>query len=225
MAGTIVFDSAQPDGHSFSVLSNTGTTLLTANGTNFIVSNTTGAVVLSANASAGLIAPTITSPVLSGTTTGTYTLGGTPKFPAGHVLQVVNNTYTTGQTFSSITQLNFQSTGLTATITPAYTTSKILIFVTACHQGQHNTNIGSTLQVIRGASTVVAGAIGSHSPGTNGETDASVGAFTALDSPATTSATTYTVQIAPFNGTTTLYFNRTYGRTGFTAYITLMEIA
>jgi len=41
MAGTIVFDSAQPDGHSFSVLSNTGTTLLTAN-TNAIVCTTAG---------------------------------------------------------------------------------------------------------------------------------------------------------------------------------------
>jgi hypothetical protein len=75
MAGKIVFDSAQPDGHSFSVLSNTGTTLLSANGTQIVANTslafrgaTSGSITLAAPAVAG--SNTLTLPVASDTLVG-----------------------------------------------------------------------------------------------------------------------------------------------------------
>lgn len=47
-----------------------------------------------------LTAPTISSPVLSGTVTGTYTLGGTPTFPATVVLTTASQTLT-GKTLTA----------------------------------------------------------------------------------------------------------------------------
>lgn len=49
-----------------------------------------------------LTAPTISSPVLSGTITGTYTIGGTPTFPAT-VLTTTNSVTVSGKTLTSPT--------------------------------------------------------------------------------------------------------------------------
>jgi len=57
-----------------------------------------------------LTAPTISSPVLSGTLTGTYTLGGTPTFPAAVVTltgsQTLTNKVLTSPTINSATITN-----------------------------------------------------------------------------------------------------------------------
>ena len=134
---------------------------------------------------------------------------------AGAVLQVVTFKYTTGQTFSSITALNYQDTGLTASITPS----------SASHAGPSSGNIGSTLALKR-VSTRIAEGVGNHTPATNGEVDTPTGNIIVLDSPASTSSVAYTVQIAPRSSTATIYFNRNYAvASGFDAFITLMEIA
>lgn len=49
-----------------------------------------------------LTAPTISNPVLSGTVTGTYTIGGTPTFPAT-VLTTTNSVTVSGKTLTSPT--------------------------------------------------------------------------------------------------------------------------
>ena len=144
---------------------------------------------------------------------------------AGAVLQVVTFKYTTGQTFSSITALNYQDTGLTASITPSSASNKVLALVTASHAGPSSGNIGSTLALKR-VSTRIAEGVGNHTPATNGEVDTPTGNIIVLDSPASTSSVAYTVQIAPRSSTATIYFNRNYAvASGFDAFITLMEIA
>lgn len=143
----------------------------------------------------------------------------------GKVLQVVNFYYTTGQSFS-LSGGAYTDTGLTATITPSATTSKILVLVSVMHQTAYfgSANVNSSVRLKRN-STVITDPIGSH-PGTvnNAETIAPVSSINYLDSPATTSATTYTVQTAPTNGSQIVYFNRNYSATGWGSFITLMEI-
>lgn len=149
------------------------------------------------------------------------------NFGAGAALQVVTFKYSTGQTFSSIASLTYQDTGLTASITPSSTNSKVLVLVTASHQSAYTgtSNIGSTLAVKRGSTRIIEG-VGNHvATISNGETLTPTGNIVVLDSPASTSSVTYTVQIAPRGATTTVYFNRNYSVTGFDATITLMEIA
>jgi len=140
--------------------------------------------------------------------------------PTGSVLQVVNATYGTQ---TSVSTNSWTDSGLTATITPKFTTSKILVLV--CHTGvkkeSSNTAMGSRL--LRGATTILNfdGLSGfSNSSGQN----AVATSATYLDSPATTSATTYKTQINSQANSATVVVNDYYTDRS-TSTITLMEIA
>jgi hypothetical protein len=108
----------------------------------------------------------------------------------GKVLQVVEGTYQIGVNSSSST---YADTGLTATITPSSATSKILVFVN--QNGNYNANSSGTnsigLRILRGA-TEIARCTGMYTatPNQQGTTLS----LSKLDSPATTSATTYKTQ-------------------------------
>ena len=116
----------------------------------------------------------------------------------GKVLQVVQTTYSTATTIAST---SFTDTGLSVTITPSASTSKVLILGSQSLFIQRNAkSIGGGLQLVRG-STSIMDQTGSASGGVfiegTGLTDAylgSVNPINYLDSPATTSATTYKVQ-------------------------------
>lgn len=89
-------------------------------------------------------------------------------------------------------------TGLSVTITPSASTSKILVLINL----QMGTQVGVTncfARLVRGATTIAVGdAAGSRIPTTIfGPASAAnpMGSMAFLDSPATTSATTYKVQI------------------------------
>jgi len=87
------------------------------------------------------------------------------------------------------------------------------------------TNVPVLMRVIRGASTVIGGPSGAVTVGSNCEVLAPTTSTNNLDSPATTSSVTYTVQIAPIGATITMYFNRNYNiASGFESQITLMEV-
>ena len=123
--------------------------------------------------------------------------GGVPVWAApaggGKVLQVVEGSTST-QTSSSST--SFSDSGLTATITPTSATSKVLVIVNQSGTGKTNGNVDSNLQIqlLRGATV-----LGTHY--VIGYTGTSLVNFVGsanlmkLDSPATTSATTYKTQI------------------------------
>jgi hypothetical protein len=153
---------------------------------------------------------------------------------AGAVLQVVSTTLTTG--FSTSVNNSYAAvTGLTAVITPSSATSKIMVFVTMTVGSDTNY---LNAQLTKGG-TAISGAIattaGSRTVGTASfwpvQTYGTYGlAFNYLDSPATTSATTYGVQIGS-SGAVTLCVNQSQsddnssGRTRGTSTITVMEIA
>lgn len=144
-----------------------------------------------------------------------------------NIIQVVYSIYSTGQSFSTSGANTYYDTGLTASITPSSASNKILVLVTASHQSAYNGqgNIGSALGLKRN-STRIAGYVGDHvGTVTNAENIMPTGNLIMLDSPASTSAVTYTVQVATVGGSQTVYFNRTYSQTGFDSFITLMEVA
>ena len=105
------------------------------------------------------------------------------------VLQVVADSNST-QTFTNGT--NYVNTGLTATITPQFSTSKILILVSQNGLLKVNdTSMG--LRLVRGATVI--SQIGLSLMRTDSAAVNATSASTSyLDSPATTSATTYFTQ-------------------------------
>jgi hypothetical protein len=142
----------------------------------------------------------------------------TPAGGGGKVLQVVNVVYST-QTSNNTGTL--ADTGLTATITPTLATSKILVIVNQGGVTKTNNNSNSGVQVVllRGVTTLATFAQYETYSGTAMEMYGSCG-VNYLDSPATTSATTYKTQfLNRFNG------NGVRAQSDSTAStITLMEI-
>jgi hypothetical protein len=164
---------------------------------------------------------TLSSPAVSGTTTltlpttsGTVLTNGTnTNFPTGSVLQVVQGTLSTTPSTNSAT---YVTTGLAATITPKSSTSKILIIANGSYysastgNGYYTIYRGVTnLEITSGRGFAEINFAG----GTGGVMTVSY-----LDSPATTSATTYTIYTKQ---SVLVYFPVD----GATAAITLMEIA
>jgi len=115
----------------------------------------------------------------------------------GKVLQVVNNKTSTNVTSAST---SYADTGLTATITPTLSTSKILVLVNQAGCGKQSSDTALQLQLLRGASVLaklegIGGYTGTAAQNFIGSVSSSY-----LDSPATTSATTYKTQLASFGG-------------------------
>jgi hypothetical protein len=139
-------------------------------------------------------------------------------FPAGNVLQVVTGSTTTT---SSTTSTTLTASNLSASITPKFTTSKILVL---CGVSITNTTNGafSNATIYRGSSTNLAGGTNVLSTYTmNGTSWVWIPSTMAItDSPATTSSTTYTVYFAASGGGTA-YVNNSAS----TGTILLLEIA
>jgi hypothetical protein len=140
----------------------------------------------------------------------------------GKVLQVVQGTYGTQ---ASSTSSTFADTGLTATITPSAASSKILVmqFTANCYKSGADNYL--TLKLLRGATVIhwISGlAIGTGTTGT------AIAALTSsyLDSPATTSATTYKMQFANRNSgaTGTVFTNYTAESQDVVSTMILLEI-
>ena len=112
---------------------------------------------------------------------------------AFRVLQVVQSSTASATSNSTNT---YADTGLTATITPSATSSKILVMFAQNGNSKNSGNVGNSvdLRVMRGATEVNTVAIASGFNGTDQRVDLqSISAFI-LDSPATTSAITYKTQ-------------------------------
>jgi hypothetical protein len=137
----------------------------------------------------------------------------------GKVLQVINASTSTSVTSSTDTYVD---TTLTATITPTSATSKILVFV--CQEGvgktATNSNASAMLRLMRGATAILEpfGAFVSYTNSAVVQSDNA--SCTHLDSPATTSATTYKTQIHSTNNNSLVFANDN----GAKSTITLMEI-
>jgi hypothetical protein len=187
------------------------------------------AVTLNASTTAGLVTSADTSGNLDlqagGVTKIAVTSAGVAvtglskaSLPTGSVLQVVTATTSTGVTSTST---SFVTSGLSASITPTSATSKIYISLSTSGYNDGSSYI-SGWALFRG--TVAGTNLGDAtwgfavlSPSLAGGTIA----YSYLDSPATTSATTYTLGMRTQNAA--MPVRSQYP--GTTATITLMEIA
>jgi len=145
--------------------------------------------------------------------------------PAGSVIQVVQVVKT--DSFSSSTNGYVDVTGLTASITPTSSSSKILVMATV--SGGNPLNGNFTINLLRNSTNICQ----STSAVDNSTAALPYGVnylftsvpITFLDSPATTSATTYKIQINTFGTTGYVNIRSTDQYYGGTSQITLMEIA
>jgi len=153
--------------------------------------------------------------------------------PAGTILQVVSTTKT--DTFSSASTSPADITGATVTITPTSSTNKVLVFFS--FPVASSTGDFVATQLVRGSTVIGGGDVAGNrrsaiSRGFNDGADFALqfnGSF--LDSPATTSATTYKLTV--FSNSGTAYVGRNSSntddnsarqvRSGLT--ITAMEVA
>ena len=157
----------------------------------------------------------ITFPVVAGGTSAV-------QASSGKVLQVVQGT-TTSQT--STTSGTFTDTNLSASITPSSSSSKILVLVTqSIYVDSGGADNGGATQIVRN-STGVFGSANSNSFYTLASGVAATGmsmyvSMNYLDSPATTSATTYKTQMRAENSSNIIAQVNSNASS-----ITLMEIA
>jgi hypothetical protein len=151
-------------------------------------------------------------------TTGTVPAAA---LPAGSVLQVLSTRTTTAQT---ITGGFVAVSGLSVSITPRSASNKVLVQVSISYGGNGNNdwNIGQ-LMLYRDATAIGNSGVTSTTALTAYDESKLWGplSYTFLDSPATTSATAYTVQIAAsYNG---IRINTSNENTGAST-ITVTEI-
>lgn len=125
----------------------------------------------------------------------------------GKILQVVSSTITTNAT---ITSTSLTDTNITLSITPTLATSKILVMITANSQNKRSSSVnsnGSNARLLRGATTLYDfpndgwSNIYLSALGTGDVWTGAPRTIVYLDSPATTSATTYKLQACVPNTT------------------------
>ena len=132
------------------------------------------------------------------------------KLPAGYVIQTVNTSFSSEATENGS---SFVDTGLSLAITPKYSTSKVLVLV---HQMAKALDGAGRMNVLRGSTSLEEQYFGESE---GGDWYGPINVIL-LDSPATTSATTYKTQMRT-NGAGSVGINSPVA--GST--MTLMEIA
>ena len=152
--------------------------------------------------------------------------------PAGSVLQVLQSVKSDT---TSTAGISFTDTGLTVDITPSSTSSKILVSFSTVIGGSTSSGHTNQVRLVRDSTGIFVGDAASSRTQSGlqySHTVAQVAGFsgTYLDSPSTTSATTYKLQFLAENGNT-CYINRSGGDADnyyhgrFASSITVMEIA
>lgn len=153
----------------------------------------------------------------TGSISGLSNVGGIASAQSGSIIQTVQGTLSSS---FSTTSTSYVTTGLTASITPQFSTSKILVIANGCTYYSGGTGASywtlyrnsTNLEITSGR-----GFLELNIPTSN--TGQTIG-ISYLDSPATTSSTSYTVYArTPSANSITLATD------GSTATITLLEIA
>ena len=237
MAGTIIADKIQTENafltlnvgqtlvatiNSSGILNSSGGTMIGANGS---VSNTAITGLVTAAQIANVANTQLTGLIQAaqiGSANATLITSGTlpgARLPANSVLQVVHTTYTTQQSSVSAT---YADSGLSASITPTSSSSKILVIVS------HNGNLVSGAQnaianfrLLRGSTPIINEFAALGNSLNNIEVVYGAASASYLDSPATTSSTTYKTQFKNKYAAGTVYTNA-YDAA---ATMTLLEIA
>ena len=200
------------------------TVAITTSGVNALTISSTQAATFAGNVTiTGTSAHTGNASFSNITATGTLATASQgiafASLPTGSVLQVVNAVYTTGVSTTSGT---LSDTGLTATITPKFSTSKILVLVNQ-NGGVKTTGTNNSIQLYLLRNSTAIAAISERAGLTTNSIDMYLETLSIsfLDSPATTSAVTYKTQYATFAPPNLIYLQLV----GCASTITLMEIA
>lgn len=142
---------------------------------------------------------------------------------SGKILQVVSSTYSTAETTTSGTLVD---TSLTASITPSSASNKVLVMIASplnVNNTGSTTNSGEgRVGIKRDSTDVYSINYHMHYFDSAGSTDRGMsanGTITYMDSPATTSATTYTFRFAASSCTMTAQYQNQVST------IVLMEVA
>jgi hypothetical protein len=156
------------------------------------------------------------------------------RVPGAGILQVVSTTKT--DTFEMTSSTYADITGLSATITPTSATSKIYISVDLV-TGMNVASTSTRFQLLRNSTAIAIGdAAGSRVRASSGAYAANINepvplGISFLDSPSTTSAVTYKVQMKSSVNTARSVINRSdgdadnEGNSRYVSTITLMEVA
>ena len=138
----------------------------------------------------------------------------------GKVLQVVQGTLTGGISSGSST---FADTGLSVSITPSSASSKVLIITTLSGCRKTGADTYLEFKLLRASTNIMNVGYTAHNGQAGQPNDIGTTSLTILDSPATTSATTYKVQWANGTGAGTVVVND-YGNQGDTTKSTIIAM-
>ena len=159
---------------------------------------------------------------------------GIPTGGGGGIIQVKTGTLTSVFTTTSSSMVD---TGLSVSITPKFTTSKVLVIVSLGSFQNGGRLKRAMMNIVRNSTNVI---VGDNRTGIECTACVCVRAaddnyaqiplaFTALDSPATTSAVTYKVQATRGSDTQTVYLNGNQGGDAYSgntaSTITVMEVS
>jgi hypothetical protein len=142
----------------------------------------------------------------------------TVQASAGQVLQVVNSTYNTETTTTSGTPV---ATSWTVSITPKFSTSKILLIAKSAVRVSASNNFGA-LEWYRGSTALLPTPQQYEWGSSNGADVRGNMNHVILDSPATTSSTTYTAYIRAYTAASSTFY---LCPAAFYSSVCLMEIA
>lgn len=197
-----------------------------------LVGSTSGSCTLQEQAVAGTTV--LTLPTTSGTVLTSASSVTRSQLPTGSVLQVLQAAKT--DTFSMTGQTWTDITGLSVSITPTSSSSKILVFYNLA-TSYNTSGYSGGVRLVRNSTAIHIGdAAGSRNQASNWgqlqytwEVENMSNSF--LDSPATTSSTTYKVQLISGYSGQTVYIGRSYNdydgadQARTASSITVMEIA
>jgi len=150
----------------------------------------------------------------------------------GKILQVVSTAKT--DTFTTTSTSYTDVTGLSVSITPISTTSKILVFAQISGADAFGTSAG-WVQLVRGSTAIDVGDTAGSRISVSGQFSSPYSSalnsisLSFLDSPATTSATTYKIQARTYSGS--VYVNRSQSDSDSSTFargasnITVMEVS
>ena len=149
----------------------------------------------------------------------------TPAGGGGKVLQVIQ---ATTDTLATTTSQTFQNTNLSASITPSNTSSKVLVMISQdflISRTSGTTDMGAGIAIFRSTTNIFPGVAGEQmyiyfSNHSGSGYMANRVSLSYLDSPSTTSSTTYSTKMFAQQASGTVSANGT----GLTASIILMEI-
>lgn len=194
-----------------------------------VAGDTSGTITLNAPAVSGTT--TLTLPTTSGTILTSASSLTASQLPTGSVLQVVSTQITAKTTVSVATAGTFYDiSGFSVSITPTNANSKIM-FLAMVNQSSQTTGANRQyLRIVRGSTAIGIGDVaGSQYRTTTAffiNDGNAIGTLPLiwLDSPNTTSSTTYKIQVTSNGGSQTACFNRTSGDSQNDSAVTASQI-